>query len=171
MPALRPEHLLDQADRLIAAAGGGAPRQADLKRAISGAYYALFHAVVSAAADEFVGKTQTARNSAGYALAYRSIDHRALKTLCQDVVKPKMPAKLAKYAPAGGFSRNIKSVAAAVIDLQELRHLADYDPQFRAQSSGARSAVSMARTAIRRFQRARSDSKAAFLYMLAFPPR
>src|SRR4051794_12882066 len=49
------EHLLDQAERLIAPGGRGAPRQVDLRRAISNSYYALFHAVSMAGADQFIG--------------------------------------------------------------------------------------------------------------------
>ena len=52
-----PDHLLDQADRLIASTGGGTARQVDLRRAISNAYYALFHAVTAQAVDDLVGST------------------------------------------------------------------------------------------------------------------
>ena len=72
MPVLNPDHLLEQADRLMASTGRGAPRQADLRRAISNAYYGVFHAVVTEAADHFVGRTQ--RQTPTYGLVYRSID-------------------------------------------------------------------------------------------------
>ncbi len=85
MAVLNPDHLLDQADRLITPPGGGAPRQADLRRAISNAYYAVFHAVVAQAADDFVGITH--RASPRYGLVYRSIDHKSLRKLCEDVKK------------------------------------------------------------------------------------
>ena len=71
MAVLNSDHLLDQAERLTTPLGLGAPRQADLRRAISAAYYGVFHAVATEAADEFVGRTQ--RDSARYALVYRSI--------------------------------------------------------------------------------------------------
>jgi len=58
------EHLLDQANRLIAPAGRGAARQVDLRRAISNAYYAVFHGLLAAAADEFIGRAR--RHSADY---------------------------------------------------------------------------------------------------------
>lgn len=77
MPAPNPEHLLDQADHLIAPPAIGAPRHTDLRRAISNAYYAVFHTVLAQAADTFVGKTN--RKSELYALLYRSIDHGALE--------------------------------------------------------------------------------------------
>ena len=58
MPVPNPDHLLDQADRLITSQGRGAPRQADLRRAISTAYYSVFHAIVTNATDDLVGSTQ-----------------------------------------------------------------------------------------------------------------
>lgn len=77
MAVLNPDHLLEQADRLLAPPGGGAPRQVDLRRAISNAYYSLFHAVLTDAADDFVGSTH--RQSPRYALVYRSVDHKSLR--------------------------------------------------------------------------------------------
>lgn len=104
MPILSPEHLLDQADRLIVPPAG-APRQADLRRAISNAYYSLFHAVATAAADDFVGRTK--RSSPRYALVYRSIDHGSLRKLCEDAVKSTLPSKYSRYAPMGGFDAEL----------------------------------------------------------------
>jgi hypothetical protein len=42
MAILNPEHLLQQAERLIQPPPAGPPRQVDLRRAISGAYYDAF---------------------------------------------------------------------------------------------------------------------------------
>ena len=169
MAVLNPDHLLDQAARLITPPGGGAPRQADLRRAISNAYYAVFHAVVTQAADDFVGMTQ--RTSPRYALAYRSIDHRSLRILCEDVKKTTLPAKYSKYAPRGGFGSDLIALATAVVDLQEKRHLADYDPLFRVRTSDAELAVATGHTAISRFNSANRVSRKAFLSLLVFSPR
>jgi hypothetical protein len=81
---LNPEHLLEQAGRLIAPGLRGQPRQVDLRRAISAAYYAVFHAALTLAADHFVGVTRRATSQ--YSLVYRSIDHRSLRDLCIEVV-------------------------------------------------------------------------------------
>jgi hypothetical protein len=48
---LNPDHLFDQADRLIVSTAGP-PRQVDLRRAISAAYYGVFHIVATAVADQ-----------------------------------------------------------------------------------------------------------------------
>jgi hypothetical protein len=128
MPVLNPEHLLDQADRLITPPGGGAPRQADLRRAISNAYYAVFHAVIAQTADYIVGKTN--RASTRYELVYRSINHKSLRKLCNVVKNPPLPANYSRYSPKGGFGSDLTALATAVIDLQEKRHLADYDGDY-----------------------------------------
>ncbi len=169
MAVLNPDHLLDQADRLITPPGGGAPRQADLRRAISNAYYAVFHAVVTQAADDFVGRTHRARPR--YALVYRSIDHKSLRKLCEDVKKPTLPATYSTYSPRGGFGADLIALATAVVDLQEKRHFADYDPLFRVRMSDAVLAVATGRTALFRFRNANRTSRKAFLTLLVFPPR
>ncbi len=169
MPVLNPDHLLEQADRLITPPGGGAPRQADLRRAISNAYYAIFHAVVAEAADVLVGKTH--RASPRYALVYRSIDHKSLRELCENVKKKTLPEKYSKYSPKGGFGSDLIALAAAVVDLQEKRHLADYDPLFRVRMSDAVLAVATGRTALSRFKNASRPSRKAFLSLLVFSPR
>jgi hypothetical protein len=82
---LNPDHLFEQADKLISPPPAGPPRQVDLRRAISSSYYGLFHACLVAAADEFVGVTQ--RATSRYALVYRSIDHKTLREVCNEAKK------------------------------------------------------------------------------------
>ena len=166
---LNPDHLFEQADKLIAPPAAGPPRQVDLRRAISAAYYGIFHATLAAAADEFVGKTK--RSTVPYSLVYRSVDHRSLRDLCLELRKPNLPTRYLRFEPSNGFGPNIKAFAAALVDLQEKRHAADYDPAIRVRSSDALLAVGTARTALRRFQRASSTRRKAFLSLLLFPPR
>ena len=169
MPIAEPEHLLDQAARLATPQGAGPPRQVDLRRAISAAYYAVFHTTLVAAADEFVGRTK--RSSKLYALVYRSVDHRTLRDLCVEVKKPNLPARYARYVPASGFGRNIPAFAAAFVELQEKRHSADYDPLLRIRMADALLAIKTARTAVKRFAKAGARRRKTFLTMLLFPPR
>jgi len=169
MPVLNPDHLFDQADRLIAPQGRGAPRQADLRRAISNVYYGLFHAIVANATDDLVGSTQ--RQTPRYALIYRYVEHKSLRTLCEDVKKPSLPAKYSKLAPTGGFGPDLIAVSTAVLDLQEKRHLADYDPLFRVGISDAALAVATGRTALIRFRNAPGEPRKVFLSLLVFSPR
>jgi hypothetical protein len=169
MAVLNPDHLLEQADRLIAPVGGGAPRQADLRRAISTAYYGVFHAVATEAADSFSGRTQ--RQSPRYALVYRSIEHGSLRGICEDVIKTTLPAKYVHHEPSGGFGPDIIALATAVIDLQEKRHAADYDPLFRASTAEGIVAIQTGRTAVNRLRHANQTRRRAFLSLVVFSPR
>lgn len=168
MPVISSDHLLEQADRLVAL-GHRAPRQADLRRAISAAYYALFHAVLTDAADDFVGRTH--RHTARYSLLYRSIDHRSLRELCKDITKPSLPDKYSKYLPAGGFGADLNALATALVDLHEKRQLADYDPLFRAALADVALDIAKARAALVRFRHASRPQRRAFLALLVFSPR
>jgi hypothetical protein len=166
---LNPDHLFDQARRLIRPPSAGAPRQVDLRRAISNAYYGVFHFVLTAAADEFAGVTQ--RASAQYALVYRHIDHRRFRELCNEIRKPSLPGKYVALAPEAGFSQAMKGFAAVAVDLQLKRHLADYDPQSSYSPSDAAFAIDSAVTAIQSFKSAVREERKMFLTLLVFPPR
>jgi uncharacterized protein (UPF0332 family) len=166
---LNPDHLLEQAERLIAAPSAGPPRQVDLRRALSAAYYAVFHCVATAAADEIVGKTQ--RNTTSYGLVYRSLDHRTLREFCLEIAKPTPSARFRRYAPANGFGVGLEAFANLVPELQEKRHTADYDPTVRIKTSDVRLVIDEARSAIRRLSRVGSVRRKTFILILLFTPR
>lgn len=169
MAVLNPDQLFDQADRLTAPPGGGAPRQVDLRRAISSAYYGVFHALLTEAADLFAGRAN--RRTAQYALVYRSIDHRSLRATCEDIAKTTPPQKYTKYTPKGGFGPDLIALADAVVGLQEKRHAADYDPLFSVRMSDAVLAIGTGRTALVHFGKASHARRKAFLSLLVFSPR
>jgi hypothetical protein len=164
---LNPEHLLDQAERLISWARG-APRQADLRRAVSDTYYALFHAVCAAAANQFVGSSR--QTDPLYGLVYRSVEHRSLRQLCEDIGKPVLPARYQPYLSNRSLGLGIEFFALVVVDLQAKRHAADYDPMSRLSISDARTAIRMARRALLVFEIPRRGRR-LFLMLLLFPLR
>jgi len=166
---LNPEHLFEQADRLIVPPQAGPPRQVDVRRAISAAYYGVFHATLTAAADHFVGSAK--RGTRQYGLVYRSVQHGALRSLCELATKPRLAAKYAPHVPNGSFGPNISAFAAAAFELQEKRHSADYDPLIRVKTSDAKLAIGTARAALQRFDSATASEREAFLTLLLFTPR
>ena len=99
------QDLLQQAEHLALYHGVNAT-QADFRRAVSTAYYALFHAASINAADAVAGAGN--RNSERYALIYRSINHASLVTVCEAIAKDR-----AGLRPEGGFSADFKRFAAA----------------------------------------------------------
>lgn len=169
MPAPNPEHLLEQAERLVQAPAAGPPRQADVRRAISSAYYAAFHALLAAAADEAIGRTK--RGTVEYALAYRSINHAWVKTLCQTLASGSTTGKIGDLAPENGFGSNLTATGIAILELQQRRLEADYDPLLRVKTADATLAVRAARSAIRRLAKAPGAKRKRFLTLLLFPPR
>jgi uncharacterized protein (UPF0332 family) len=81
------------------------PKQANLRRAVSTAYYALFHLLVSEAVSYW--KLERQRS-----LLARSFEHSKMKGACKN----------RKSQNAG-----VQAIAEAFVDLQQARHLADYD--------------------------------------------
>jgi hypothetical protein len=69
------------------------------------------------------------------------------------------------------FENDIREFAAAVADLQEKRHSADYDPLFKTTISDTILTIAAARTAISQFEDAPAEGRAYFLSLLLFPPR
>ncbi len=169
MAILNPDHLLDQASLLIQPPPAGRPRQVDLRRAISASYYAAFHTVLNAAADEFVGAAL--RQTREYGLVMRSIDHAGIKTACSEIIKPTPPAKYAAYIPAAGFGGQVMAFASIFPDLQEERHSADYDSLRRYVTSDAKSVIATATQAIAEFRAIPPDDRKALLYLILFPPK
>lgn len=154
---------------LAAARNARKPRQVDLRRSVSSAYYAVFHLVLTALADEFVGKTL--RSDPRYSLAYRSVDHRTLRTVCDEVGKQNPKPRFQTFLPPGGIGQEMQNFADSVTRLQSLRHDADYNPAELITSVDARFAGYLAADAIQKFTSAPVESRKAFLTLLAFPPR
>lgn len=169
MAVLNPQHLIDQAELLLSGRQGAKPRQVDLRRAISSAYYAVFHQTLTAAADEFVGKAL--RSDQRHRLVYRSIEHSAVKRTCDEASRQNPSSKYRKFFPSGGFEQNIRDFSNAFIRLQALRHDADYDPAQYFSSVDALISVYLARSAINDFTAASADNRKLFLTLLLFPPR
>lgn len=90
------------------------PKQADLRRAVSASYYAVFHALCRSNADSLAGKGSS-RPERAWHQTYRATDHGQASKRC-------------KAARGRGFPVEILSFADAFVVLQEHRHRADYDP-------------------------------------------
>jgi len=106
-----PEDLLQQAYDL-AYKETTDPKQASLRRAVSTAYYALFHLLI----DEAVGKWAIERQRS---ILARTFEHSKMKAICDDVLK--------SFKGGGGLPPELNTVAHNFIQLQQHRHTADYD--------------------------------------------
>jgi hypothetical protein len=166
MTIIRPDQLFDQADRL---ARGSAGQQVDLRRAVSSAYYGLFHTATITVADYVVGKSR--RNSAEWSLACRSVDHKKLLEVCEAIDKNPPPLRFRPLLPESLISSGFKDYARAVIEFQEKRHQADYDPAILFKVSDVRSIVSTAKAAYARFSAITEEERRTFVCLLIFSPR
>jgi uncharacterized protein (UPF0332 family) len=99
------------------------PKQASLRRAVSTAYYALFHLLTSDAADRLVtgaGKEELR------AVLRRAFEHTIMFQACREVTK-QGAGKLEKAMGGATVPLALMDVAQAFIVLQQARHEADYD--------------------------------------------
>jgi hypothetical protein len=119
-------------------------------------------------ADWIVGPAN--RSTDRYVLVYRSVDHKVLRALCDQFRGATLNAAIQPFGPTGGFGP-IGDFARAVLNLFELRILADYNPARQLSPTDALGAVSRARPAVANFQAATPEQREAFLTLLAFKPR
>lgn len=119
------EHLLEQAVTL-AMLDTRRPKQANLRRAISAVYYALFHFLVDEACRTQMGSLHDQapfRHVLG-----RAFVHGVMKEACKSFGGGTLKKGVAKGLPAAfGIPREIQDLATTFVDLQDKRHLADYD--------------------------------------------
>jgi hypothetical protein len=120
-----PVQLLALARELVAK-DKAAPSDAHVRRAVSTAYYALFHAVLRAAADRFVGAAET--QSAAFAIVYRSFDHGHMRTMCVALNVTVLKGELRQRLLRDSVGADARRFAANFVELQLARQRADYDP-------------------------------------------
>jgi hypothetical protein len=149
----------------------GAPKQVALRRAVSAAYYALFHAILRTTSDDLVGKTSQKRRSPAYRLLYRAFEHSNIRRVCIEAVKSKLSPKFAEALGTSKFPESIQVAARGFLLLQEKRHDADYDPYLRWSKSDARVALLMAEHAIGVLDGADASDRRIFLMLMLFSPR
>jgi hypothetical protein len=159
-----PSELLAVA-RLLAASGAGeAPTEAQLRRAVSTTYYALFHKVLRAGADRFMGTGNAARP--GYALIYRGFSHGRMKVVCIPLDVAALSPTLQRQLGATAVSQEMRDFASDFVALQDARLRADYDPQAVFIHSDAIDAVVQAELALQAFDRTTPDERADVLALM-----
>jgi len=161
--------VLDPADllavaRLLLTPGVLPPSDAQLRRAVSTAYYALFHRILQAAASRFMGANK--ESSAGYTLIYRSFDHRTMRTVCEGLDTSTLRDSLKRHLVRNAVSQDMRDFANTFSVLQDARHLADYDPKAVFLSADVFSLVGSATTAMEAFDRIETDEKADVLALM-----
>lgn len=142
---IKPEWLLRLAADLAGVeAGRGQPRNTNLRRATSTAYYSLFHAVTLAVADEALPGSPDEERF-GYV---RYVSHSAIKRACDWVSGDSPPQHVQQTVARLRANRDISLVASAFVTLQERRERADYDHRADFTRPGTLADVGRARNAV-----------------------
>jgi hypothetical protein len=161
-----PDRLLEQAEMLITSCRD----ETDLRRAVSNAYYAVFHYALRGAADLTIGVAN--RGTPRYELAYCSVEHKRFKELCNQIAGGIPSKSVIPYAPPSpDYFGPVADFARLCPNIQEERHSADYHPTARFDDVRALQAVSHARAAIKFIEAATTEQREAFLTLLLFKPR
>jgi uncharacterized protein (UPF0332 family) len=142
--------LLDRARDSMA--GKSRPRAVYLRRAVSDAYYAVFHRLAMLCADQLVG-TINQRNGDAWRSIYRSLDHGQAK-------------RQFKTEPAAS---GLSVIATAFVQLQEARHEADYNPSnLLRKRADAESFILLAESAIQKIDGLGNDQRRDLAVRLLF---
>jgi hypothetical protein len=136
--------------------------QADLRRAVSTAYYALFHLLISETALNW--KRDSSRDAFG-----RMFEHAVMRRASQRLLDSRL-FPFTGVDPALG--QNLRLVAQAFVQLQDIRHLADYHNGVRWTYVEALREVSTARQAFQIWASIRDEDVAQeYLVSLLIKPR
>ena len=101
---------------LAARSGNDTPGQAGLRRAVSAAYYALFHCLANCCADLLVGSSGSDRSEPAWIQTYRALQHGTARARCNNLgMIQRFPVEIQEFAQQFTF-------------MQRKREDADYDP-------------------------------------------
>ena len=125
------------------------PTEADLKRAISAAYYAMFTALAESCADTLVGQSLNARNAREWVLTFRALQHGYARQQFER-------REVNLYSPS------IVSFARTFTTTQAMRHEADYNPVSQFTQIQANDIIDQAEYAIDQFMAASEDERRLF---------
>ena len=130
--------------------GRGRPRQAELRRAVSAAYYALFYLLAGNAANTLAGARPSARNRQFWMQTYRAVEHRHAKNQCLN------KAVMRRFPP------EIQDLGENFANMQTHRHDADYNPEAAFRRSQVMRLIDYAEMAIDGFDRVPAPDRRAF---------
>jgi len=154
------EDLLLQADHLATYEGDN-PSQASLRRAVSTAYYALFHLLIEDAGQRWEGPA-AARTGLQRAFAHGPMKNTSIRFGASSWHDWHGNEQLVPTA--------LRKVARAFVDLQEERQAADYDNNEQWSAMDVQTILNTARSAFRDWRTIRTDPMAGnYLLTMLLP--
>jgi len=166
------DDLLRQA-RELAAKGRGRPRQVNLRRAISSAYYASFHLLASDGAAIF-SPSQPAKLAGQIG---RAFNHQDMRVVCANFIEWNRNYHNPKYGlppwarrmVAFPIDPSLLVVCRIFKNLQVDRHTADYDVSYNWTRSGASEHVAAAGQLFSEWRKVRKQPNSnVFLFAMLF---
>ncbi|WP_421952381.1 hypothetical protein [Pelagibacterium sp.] len=154
---MKPADLLHTARDLVSSSNGK-PRQSNLLRATSTAYYALFHALARSCADLLIGGSGAVRSKSAWHQAYRALEHGVCKNAC-------------KNGKIANFPQEIQDFANLFVTMQEKRHIADYDPNAKVFKSTVLLDIEQVEFVITSFEATPLKDRRAFAAFVLFKQR
>jgi hypothetical protein len=167
------EDLVAQA-HVLATMDAARPKAANLRRALSSAYYAVFHHLIDGASQLLAGTQDT--DWPFVALTARAFAHGEMRAACRALRNAQPPEVMrplwAQYRPHQ--NAEIAILADNFVQLQERRHSADYDLNLRLLRAEVLAAVQLAIAAIKAWETLRQNHRevarlAAFAMLLWKP--
>jgi hypothetical protein len=148
------------------------PTTAARRRAVSSAYYALFHGLVAEAVRRTFGD-DPAHDEDRYT-ASRWYNHGEMRAVSQWVIRMSRGESVPNGVAVllGGPRPELVELARAFIQLQEARHEADYDHTANLSEADARAAIANANEALAALANVADDRACSnFLFLLLGGPR
>ena len=157
---MNPPHLIAIARQLAAREGRrGRPRQTDLCRAISAAYYAMFHTLARCGADLLAGATRADRSQPAWEQTYRALEHGHARNQCRN------------QSVVSRFPLDIQDFAEHFAEMQRCRHYADYAPVTDFDRSRVAYLVDLTERTINLFNGVPTRDRRAFAIYVLFRTR
>ena len=148
------EALLDTASKLV----DEYESESDLRKAVSTAYFAMFHCVAFSCANVIAGDPDPDADPSPWRHVYRAVEHRQVKDQCKQLRNFKLLPHLQLFADE-------------FVRLQGRRHAADYDPYADFGYDDASGDVFMAAVSIDSFWHAAEPDRRSFVSWVMFRRR
>lgn len=132
---------------------------ADVRRAVSTAYYALFHHVCWHLS-RIVTRSSDAKFTRAWLQAYRYLDHGPAKNQC---IQAKNPAR--------GFPSELVKFALVFEQMHQRREDADYNPSAEMTALDAGAWIVTIEQAIADFEKIPADEQRAFVLFIGLKPK
>ncbi|MYC34957.1 MAG: hypothetical protein F4X64_17515 [Chloroflexi bacterium] len=121
------------------------PTQTELRRAVSCAYYAMFHTLALSNANTLIGASPADQQRWAWQQTYRAADHRPTRN------------KLSRASLGGRFLTAIDDFGEVFVAAQQARHSADYDPHSEFSVTEVTSLISRVESVIANFNQTPDD--------------